>query len=200
MLHQGAIEGIAGRARGAFRHLVEDGFKALDACDVGIQPDHPISLATGMTDHRSPRQYPARTAVPMQHAILLFIGLASALEVGLDGGFHRRPIVSMDALPPPLPTIGQVAVGEPEHALPAWRKQHFATRQIPFPQAVAAATQGERITLLAQPQRGLDLPAPLLDRALVPPLPGGRIGERFDSELDGLDFIARRRIGIDEIT
>ena len=95
----------------------------------------------------------------MPHPVLVLEARAPPLQVVLDLALHAVAVVGVDAAEPFVDGRGHLRVVVAEHALPAWGEVGAAGPEVPVPQAVVGSPGGERVALLALPQRFFRLPA-----------------------------------------
>src|SRR5262249_19206535 len=89
------------------------------------------------------RENPAVGAVFVAEAILVFVIGRGALGVSRIRGEHVLALVGVQALLPFFDAVGNPVVLVAKHALPAWPVIHVARPQVPVPQTVLRATDGQ---------------------------------------------------------
>src|SRR5262245_33729039 len=111
--------------------------------DVDVGACHSISLARGIAQGYAARENPEVGAVSVAEAILVFVIRRGALGVSRIRGEHALALVGMKALLPFFDAVGNLVVLVAEHALPARRVIDVARPQVPVPQTVLRAPDGQ---------------------------------------------------------
>ena len=121
--------------------------------DVGHRAGHAIAAIVAVPDRQAARQHPAIAAVLVAARRCSFsnCGVCPA-TMALDRFPQRRHVVlgARDRASRPGCADRSLLV-QPEHQLPTRRDVERASPQVPVPDAVVRATNGERVALLAVP-------------------------------------------------
>jgi hypothetical protein len=160
---------IAVSRRSPFRWLLEP----LAVGDVGLRAGDADRLAGAGADADAAAEHPAVAAVLVQHPVLVLEMGGLAQDVGRQVGLQLLDVVGMDPLHPVLGRLADLVALVAEHGLPPRREVDLAAAQVPVPEAVLGALDGERVALLAGLERPLgvvevrDVPEHALDAGHV---------------------------------
>ena len=156
---QRVVEGLLGEL------LLE----ALAVGDVGLRAGQADGLAVAGPDADAAAEHPAVAAVLVEHAVFVLEVRGLSQDVGGEIGFQLLEVLGMDALHPLLGRLTDLVVREADHGLPAGGEVDLARAEIPVPEPVVGAFDGEGVALLARLQRLLgvmevgDVPEHALD-------------------------------------
>src|SRR5205814_1608123 len=119
----------------------------------GLRAHQPIGAALGIAHRKPARQHPAIGPILVAHAVLVLEVRGGALADGEDAGLHALEVVGVHAPQPLLGRRADLLLREAEDGLPARREIDDARAQVPVPEAVVGAADGQRVALLALAQR-----------------------------------------------
>src|SRR5262249_45614144 len=111
--------------------------------DIDVRASHPISLAPGIAQGDAARQNPAVRTIFVAEAILVFVLRRGPRSVRRIRGHHALALVGMEALLPFFDAVGNLMVLVAENALPTRRVINVARPQVPIPQTILRAADGQ---------------------------------------------------------
>lgn len=111
--------------------------------DVHVGAGHAVGLAAGVAEGHAAGQYPAIRPILVPQPILVFVMWRRAFDVGHVGGHDALALFGMQPLLPFLDAVRNLVVLVAEDALPAWRVKNFAGIQVPIPESILRAGDGQ---------------------------------------------------------